>query len=191
MSAINDPLGQSHSSASSNRYSHLLIDVFRKILKQWGWTYRRTDGRTDTTCENSNHYRLWVWINYQYWLVFHSSFLFVYKWSTSNHPLEQCVVALEANLATKVLLFPETLPKRKSTRQVSSMIHAVRPTVSPVVNVGFSCYLFYFCLILKIENGRPTCAKQLSLPAVTVGRPSGSTKHTCQNYIRFSCGSKY
>ena len=42
MSAINDPLGQTHSPASSDHYSHLKIVLFNEILKRG-----RTDGRTD------------------------------------------------------------------------------------------------------------------------------------------------
>ena len=40
--AINDPLGQTHSPASSNHYSHLQVALFWKM---------RTKGRTDTTWE--------------------------------------------------------------------------------------------------------------------------------------------
>ena len=56
---INDPLGQPTVPAGSD---------CRWILKFCaGRTYRRTDGRTDNMCENSDHYRpgLWSasWIN--------------------------------------------------------------------------------------------------------------------------------
>ena len=48
ISAINDPHGQTHSPASSAHYSRLKVVLFCEILKT---------GRTDTTCENSDHYR--------------------------------------------------------------------------------------------------------------------------------------
>ena len=35
MYAINDPLGQTHSPASSDHYSHLKFVLFREILKSW------------------------------------------------------------------------------------------------------------------------------------------------------------
>ena len=56
---INDPLGQPTVPAGSD---------WRLILKFWnGRTHGRTDGQTDTLCQNSDHYRpgLWSapWIN--------------------------------------------------------------------------------------------------------------------------------
>ena len=64
MHYINDPLGQTHSSASSNQYSRLNFALFCEIDKSGD---RRTDGRTDNTFENSDHYwpGLWStsWIN--------------------------------------------------------------------------------------------------------------------------------
>ena len=48
MYAINDPLGQTHSPASSDHYSGLKVALFCEILKN-------VDGRTDNTCENSYH----------------------------------------------------------------------------------------------------------------------------------------
>ena len=50
MCAINDPLGQTHSPASSDHYFHSKIVLFCEILKSG-------DRRTDTTCGNSDHYR--------------------------------------------------------------------------------------------------------------------------------------
>ena len=61
-----------------------------------------------------------------------------------------------------------------STRQVSSMIHSARPIVTPVANVVFGCFVF---LDLKSGDGRTYgqhVRKQLSVPAVTFGWPSGS-----------------
>ena len=57
---------------------------------------------------------------------------------------------------------------------MSSMIHSARPTdwVSPVVNIVFAWHLIYFEKWGR-TNGRHV-QKQWSLPAVTVGRPSGS-----------------
>ena len=67
----------------------------------------------------------------------------------------------------------------QNTRQVSSMIQSTRPTVSPVANIVFSCFV-----LLDFEKWGRTdgCTdvrhvkKQLFLPDVTVGRPSGSIK---------------
>ena len=53
--AINDPLGQTYSRVSSNHYSHFKFVLFCEILKN-------VDGRTDPTCENSDHYRPWLWV---------------------------------------------------------------------------------------------------------------------------------
>ena len=47
--AINDPLSQTQSPASSDLYSHLNFVLFIEILKNG-------DRCTDTTCENSDHY---------------------------------------------------------------------------------------------------------------------------------------
>ena len=49
MCAINDPLGQTHSPASSDHYSHLKVVLFCDILKGED---RRKDG----------HYRPWLWV---------------------------------------------------------------------------------------------------------------------------------
>ena len=56
---------------------------------------------------------------------------------------------------------------------VSSMIHSARPTVSPAATIVFCFGLLY----LKSGDGRTDgqlVRKQLSLPAVTLGWPSGS-----------------
>ena len=57
------------------------------------------------------------------------------------------------------------------------MIHSAKPTVSPVANIVFCL----FCLLDFKKWGRTDgrtngrhVQKQWSLPAVTVGRPSGS-----------------
>ena len=55
MRIINDPLGQTHSPANSDHYSRLKFVLFCEILKSG-------DGRTDNTCENSDHYRPWLWV---------------------------------------------------------------------------------------------------------------------------------
>ena len=49
MWVINDPLGQAHSTANSDHYSQFKFALFcfARILKS-------ADGRTDTTCENSD-----------------------------------------------------------------------------------------------------------------------------------------
>ena len=54
MSAINDPLGQTHSPARSDHYSCLNFVLYRETLKSGDG---RTDGPTDNTCESSDHYR--------------------------------------------------------------------------------------------------------------------------------------
>ena len=41
---INDPIGKTHSPASSNHYSHLkVVLVFLRDFEKWGRTDRRTD----------------------------------------------------------------------------------------------------------------------------------------------------
>ena len=59
---INDPLGQTHGTTSSNHYFHYFILL---CFEKWG----RTDGRTDKTCENGDHYQpgLWVGLVDQNW----------------------------------------------------------------------------------------------------------------------------
>ena len=54
------------------------------------------------------------------------------------------------------------------------MIHSARPIVSPVANIVFCCFVF---LDLKRTYGQHV-RKQLSLPTVTVGWPSGSLWYT-------------
>ena len=49
---INDPLGQVHCPASSDHYFHVKFVLFYEILNL----------RTDNTCENSDHYRPWLWV---------------------------------------------------------------------------------------------------------------------------------
>ena len=54
------------------------------------------------------------------------------------------------------------------------MIHSARPIVKPVANIVFCCFVF---LDLKSGDGRTDgqhVQKQGSLPAVTLGWPSGS-----------------
>ena len=53
MRIINDPLGQTHSPASSYHFFHLNLVLFCEILKSG-------EGRTDNMCENSDHYRPWL-----------------------------------------------------------------------------------------------------------------------------------
>ena len=53
---------------------------------------------------------------------------------------------------------------------VSSMIHSAMPTVSPVANIVFAWNLFLFW---KVGTNGRHLQKQWSLPAVTVGWPSG------------------
>ena len=48
MSVINDPLGQTHSPASSDRYSRLKFVLYCEIMKSGD---ERKDGRTDNTCD--------------------------------------------------------------------------------------------------------------------------------------------
>ena len=51
------------------------------------------------------------------------------------------------------------------------MIHSARPTVSPVANIVF---FDLFCYIWKVWTDGQHVRKQLSLPAMNVGWPSGS-----------------
>ena len=65
-------------------------------------------------------------------------------------------------------------PETERTRQVSSMTHSARPTVSPVATIVFCCFVL---LDLKSgdgrqygrTNGRTTCAKTM----ITTGRDCG------------------
>ena len=53
------------------------------------------------------------------------------------------------------------------------MIHSARPTALPVANIVFCCFvLLDFEKILRTDGQH--VRKQLTPPAVTVGRPSGS-----------------
>ena len=55
------------------------------------------------------------------------------------------------------------------------MIHSARPTVSPVANnIVFDWNLFCFVKSGDVRTDGKDVRKQWSLPAVTVGRPSGS-----------------
>ena len=56
------------------------------------------------------------------------------------------------------------------TRQVPSMIHSARPTVSPVVNIVFTCYV-----LLDFEKwGRTDMCENSDPYRLTAGWPSGS-----------------
>ena len=57
--AINDPLGQTHIHANNDHYSSLNFVLFCESLKIGDG---RTDRRIDNTCENSDHYRPWLWV---------------------------------------------------------------------------------------------------------------------------------
>ena len=66
--------------------------------------------------------------------------------------------------------------KLNAARQDSSMIHSAKPTFSPIVNIVFTWNLFCFEKWGRTDGRkyvRTTCVKW-SLPAVFVGRPSGS-----------------
>ena len=61
---------------------------------------------------------------------------------------------------------------QKKTRQVSSMIHSARPTVSPVVKIVFTGNLFCFLLYFEKDgrtDGQTTCAKTI----IPTGRDFG------------------
>ena len=53
MSAIKDPLGQTHSPASSDRFFYLKVVLFCEIMKSGD----RMDGLTGTDVKNRDHYR--------------------------------------------------------------------------------------------------------------------------------------
>ena len=61
MCVINDPLGQTHSTESKNHYLLLKFVFFREILING--TDGLKDESTDTTCENSDHYRPRPWVD--------------------------------------------------------------------------------------------------------------------------------
>ena len=50
---INDPLGQTHSLASSEYCFRLKFVLFRKVV---------TDARKDDICKNNYHYQPWLWV---------------------------------------------------------------------------------------------------------------------------------
>ena len=83
------------------------------------------------------------------------------KWVTySNHTGHQ------------VRMYVSSYADKSYTRHVVSMIHSARPTVSPVANIVFTLFV-----VLDIEKWGRTDSyerKQGSIPAVTVGWPSGS-----------------
>ena len=89
---------------------------------------------------------------------------------------KRCLEAQKSNLFhSDILTNPQT---QSNTREVSSMMHSARPIVTPVANIVFYCFVF---LDLKIGDVRTYgwtygqhVRKQLSLPAVTLGWPSGS-----------------
>ena len=72
--------------------------------------------------------------------------------------------------------------KQKLTRQLSSMIHSARSTVSPVVNIPFTMFCFASFEMWGRTDGQHVL-KQSSLPAVTVTWPSGSILTTGKIYI--------
>ena len=96
----------------------------------------------------------------------------------------------EANLANwvrfkllrKTEISASAVPTNNFCYKASSMIHSAKPIVTPVANVVF-CFVF---LDLKSGDWRTGhVRKQWSLPAVTLGWPSGSTVN-CFLY-RFWC----
>ena len=76
------------------------------------------------------------------------------------------------------------------------MIHSARSIVTPVANIVFCCFVF---LDLKSGDGLTYGQherKQWSLPAVTLGWPSGSIKTKIQEQItiharKFWCFEKH
>ena len=65
-----------------------------------------------------------------------------------------------------VLIFFSFFFNIAATRQMSSMIHLARPTVTPVATIIFCCFVL---LDLKSERGRTTCGKIM----ITTGRDFG------------------
>ena len=63
---------------------------------------------------------------------------------------------------------------REDKTCMSSMIHSTKLTVSPVVNIVFAWKLFCITRLWNVGTDRQHVRKQLSLPVVTVVRPSGS-----------------
>ena len=64
---------------------------------------------------------------------------------------------------------------RETTRQVSS-IQSARPTVSPEMNIVFAWNLFCFARFWKVRMDGQHVRK---LPAMSLGRPSGSKNLSC------------
>ena len=54
------------------------------------------------------------------------------------------------------------------------MIHSARPIVTPVVNIVFCCFVFLDLKGGDVRTYGQHVRKQLFLPAVTLGWPSGS-----------------
>ena len=71
----------------------------------------------------------------------------------------------------------------KKTRQVSSVIHSARPTVSPLVNVVFAWNLLWFARFWKVRTDGQHVRKQWSLPAVTVDWSRGSKDEFCFSFL--------
>ena len=68
------------------------------------------------------------------------------------------------------------------TRQVSSMIHSARPTVSPVVSIVFAWNLFCFARFWKVgTNVRTICAKTM----ITTGSDCGPAEWiNCYKFLK-------
>ena len=76
---------------------------------------------------------------------------------------------------------------KEITRQVLSMIHSARPKVTPVANIAFCRYVFLDLRSARarayVQTDGQYVRKQLSIPAVTLGWPSGSiSKNTSLHF---------
>ena len=91
MRVINDPLGQTHSHATILTWTLFCLNIDFDF---------ETNRRTDTTCENSDHYRPWMWVG----LVDHSNIIEVRLFKPLLVPLWiQFTVKSEQHLLTMAL----------------------------------------------------------------------------------------
>ena len=79
--------------------------------------------------------------------------------------------SIVGNLLSLKSVFSCTNWNTMRTRQVSTMIHSARPTVTPVANIVFCCFVL---LDLKSGDGRTTCAKTMIPTGRGCGLASGS-----------------
>ena len=191
---MNDPLGQTHNPARSDYSSHLKIVLFCAIFKRT--TYVKiviTTGRCD--CESAE----WIKISVQtlcsvpgpIHLYYPITRIFLPHLRTKTQQPKRERASL--NSLFNALNLPTPLNsklRKKKSRQVSSMIHSARPTVSPVVDIVFTWNLFCLARFWKVgtnirTDGRTTRAKTM----ITTGSDCGSAEwiNQSQFFWRSKC----